>query len=891
MTNPAKILDLDQRLNLVNYGLLDKDYRPTKFAHEFIAFIKLVNGSMGEENTSPVFHYDMLDQLVRPSATKFIQNLYVSFRGSAKTSVLAEYMILYLAVYGRIPNFGTINAILYVSDTIDNGVASMRKQLEYRWDNSEFLRKYLPESGVKFTQDRWSFTNLQGKKLVVLGFGVSPLALTELVYTKDGTKTIGEVQIGEQVYSSDGTLATIANKSEVFHKPMYKITLKDGRSIKVSEDHLNVVVVKGGMGSTVYTKKVLTTLELLTLPLKYHKQRVDKVSYEDSLYVPMCQPLVFDAQDLPVDPYTLGLLLGDGNSRSNGSNKLTGSLKDLDYYITQIPYSLGSVYVDKRHPSVGELPIKGLTESMRSIGVQGVKTYDKFIPVMYKRGSIEQRVALLQGLLDTDGTIDATNKSSRTSFCSTSKQLIEDVKEVVESLGGYTSLRVGKAGEREFKGYTSKTHESYTLSIFLNMNLFRLPRKASKFKTNKLYDKLAITSIEKIDDEPSQCILLDDDSNHEFVTTNYFVTHNTGVRGKKEQGKRPEMAIFDDLMSDKNAQSPTVTRDIKDIIYKAARQALHPKKRLMLWVGTPFNKSDPLYEAASNPAWNTRVYPICEKFPCTREEFKGAWEDRFPYEFVKHEYESLLASGELQGFNQELMLRVMSNESRLVRDGELVWYNTKEVRKKLRDFNVYITTDFATSDHRKADNSVIFVWLYNSNGDLLLIDGMCERQLMDKNVDKLFEFVSIYQPLSVGIEINGQQKGFVSWLRNEMVTRNIYFNLAQQVGSTQEGIRRNKDKLSYLKQFVPRIKAGKVWLPEDLAEEPFMLELLDELRYATQEALKARHDDALDCMTMIQEMVLYKPSNGGGSTKVKTDGVYRSFYPDDDDITAGSTVF
>ena len=532
-------MDLDKRLNLIDYGFFDTDYRPTQFALEFIAFVKLVNGSMGEENKSPIIHYDMLDQLSeeRPGdATRFIQNLYVSFRGSAKTTALHEYMFLYLATYGGIKGIGNINVAMYISDTMENGVKSMRNNLEFRWNNSEFLQKYVPFT--KFTDVRWEFKNADNKRLTVRGFGAT-----------------------------------------------------------------------------------------------------------------------------------------------------------------------------------------------------------------------------------------------------------------------------------------------------------------------------------------------------------------TGVRGFKEYGERPTWCGMDDLMSDKNAESPTIIRDIKNIVYKAARQAMHPKKRIVIWTGTPFNKSDPFYEAASSNAWNVRVYPICEKFPCSKKEFKGAWEDRFPYSFVKNEYYSLLESGEISSFNQELMLRITSEESRLVVDSDLVWYNRDLVVKNRSKFNFYITTDFATSDGKKSDLSVCGVWAYTNNGEWLLVDGFCKRQLMDKNINQLFRYVSIYKPLSVGIEINGQQKGFIQWLKGEMINRNIFFNFARQ-GSV-EGIRRSVKKIASFKLFVPQIKAKKVWLPEEMKKDALVTEIVEELTFVTDEGFQSKHDDAGDMMSMLVEMDPYKPGEAiEVSYTEDEDGNHGMFVDDEEEgLYTGNTIF
>jgi len=514
--------DLESRLNEVDYSYLLTDYVPSQFALEFINFIKLVNGAEGEEHTSPIIHYVMIDQLLAAR-----QNLFVSFRGSAKTAALHEYMFLYIATYGRIPGFGEVDVGMYISDTIDNGVKSMRTNLEYRWDNSDFLQLYVPKT--RFTDVRWEFQNVEGKKVCFRGFGAS-----------------------------------------------------------------------------------------------------------------------------------------------------------------------------------------------------------------------------------------------------------------------------------------------------------------------------------------------------------------TGVRGFKEYGKRPTWCGFDDLMSDKNAESPTITRDIKHIIYKAARQALHPSKRMQVWTGTPFNKADPLYEAAGSSAWNTKVFPICEKFPCSKEEFIGAWESRFSYDFVKHEYDSLLASGEISSFNQELMLRISSDEDRLIQDHDLVWYERKLVMRNKSSYNFYITTDLATSNQKKSDFSTIGVWAYSSDKDWMLVDGICKRQLMDQNIKDLFRFVSMYKPLSVGIEINGQQGGFIQWIKEQMLTNKVFFSLAGKKGV--EGIRRTRPKIEYLKTFLPVIKSKKLWFPEEMKDSALVTEIVEEFRFVTSEGFKSLHDDTSDMITMLQELEPFAPTEELATDYVENEeGTFAFSTPEDND--------
>ena len=334
---------------------------------------------------------------------------------------------------------------------------------------------------------------------------------------------------------------------------------------------------------------------------------------------------------------------------------------------------------------------------------------------------------------------------------------------------------------------------------------------------------------------------------------------NTGVRGFKKYGQRPQLAILDDLMSDKSAESKTITRDIENVIYKAVRQAMHPTKRKVIWIGTPFNKKDPLYKAAGTSAWVTKAYPIAMEFPCKRKEFIGAWEDRFSYEAVKTEYTMLRENGRIDAFNQELMLRILSDDDRLIQDEDIIWYNRNDVLNNLSSYNIYMTTDFATSETERSDYSVISVWALDYKGVFHWIDGVVKRQDMSKNVDDIFRFVKLYHPLATGVEISGQQKGFVSWLKREMTVRGVYFYLASDKNSGEEGLRPNTSKLTRFNVALPLFKQRKIAFPVELRDSDSMVEFMDELLSATPSGFKSSHDDCVDTISQIPLLDYFNP--------------------------------
>jgi len=517
-------------------------------------------------------------------------------------------------------------------------------------------------------------------------------------------------------------------------------------------------------------------MKLQHVRYRTRKTGADYVAKENLLFIENTQPLEYEEKTFPLDPYVLGLLLGDGSIKPNGSVVLHGHKDDIAFYKQHIHYPFGSEYLDKRNNTVVSLSLLGLSQTARDLQIVGHGDY-KFIPTNYFFGSTEQRLALLQGLMDTDGCII---ENGRMDFCSNSLRLVNNVANLVRGLGGTAKRRRHKKAHR--------------LEIWCDLNIFRLPRKAIKFTGTRLKNLVAIKSILPIEDQPSQCIAVDNDD-HQFLVNQFIRTHNTGVRGAKEMGKRPTVALLDDLVSDTDAESDTVIKTIENTVYKAVSKALHPTKQKMVWLGTPFNARDPLYKAVESGAWKVSVYPICEKFPVTEKDFRGSWEDRFPYSYVKDEYDEAQSLHLPANFNQELMLRIMSAEDRLIPDSNIHWYSRDTLLRNRKAFNYYITTDFATSEKQASDFSVISVWALNNKGYWFWVDGVCKKQDMGKNVDDLFRLAHKWKPLSVGIEVSGQQGGFMPWIMDQMIVRNVFFNLASEYNDGKPGIRPNTNKM------------------------------------------------------------------------------------------------
>jgi len=260
-------------------------------------------------------------------------------------------------------------------------------------------------------------------------------------------------------------------------------------------------------------------------------------------------------------------------------------------------------------------------------------------------------------------------------------------------------------------------------------------------------------------------------------------------------------------------------------------------------------------------------FPLCEKYPCKKEEFVGNWEDRFPYEAVKEKYDMYKESGQLQSFYQEYMLELTDLSTLLVDTEDIKWFDPSIVYKNKGKYNFYIVTDFATSQKKSADFSTIGVIAINNNEDWMLVDGQCKRQEMSDNIEDLFRYVQIYKPMSVGIESSGQQGGFISWLESEMLRKNIFMNIASKRGSKEKGIRPTKDKVTrFVTGVQPRFKNGKIWLTKPEVSKPNLRELVEELEKELSKFTLAggvaslKHDDALDLLNQMSEIEVIAPS-------------------------------
>ena len=377
----------------------------------------------------------------------------------------------------------------------------------------------------------------------------------------------------------------------------------------------------------------------------------------------------------------------------------------------------------------------------------------------------------------------------------------------------------------------------------------------------------------------------------------------TNIRGVRYKNIRPSIVILDDITTNEAMTSETIQNTINNNFYKSIIPALHPTKFKLFFIGTPISERDLIHQLSNNKEWITHRFPIAEKFPCTKEEFKGAWEDRFPYEAVQSKYDMYQASGKLQDFFAEYMLEITDLSTLLVDEEDVQWFDPTLLLKNKHQYNFYISTDFATSTKKSADFSTIGIWAVGSNSDWFLVDGQCKRQTMQENLEDLFRYVSKWKPLSVGIESSGQQGGFLSIIREMMMAKNIWFTLAKKPGSKEIGIRPVKDKVHrFVTGVQPKFKQNKIWFPKPeitKGQNPNLWALVEEMvheleRFTLAGGVSAlAHDDAIDLLNQLSEMEIYLPTGGEidySKDIIPVSGVWADI-EEEEENTGGSTVF
>ena len=336
-----------------------------------------------------------------------------------------------------------------------------------------------------------------------------------LICTPYGWVKMGDIRVGDIVTGADGKPAYVMGVFPQGEIPTYRVTFADGGSLRVSGEHLWKARVTGKqhkVNGKRYTRdrwEVLTTEQILI--------EMGKLRSNQSVVIPLCKPVMWPERELPVKPYTLGALIGDGSCQS--SIQMTIAEEEIADNIRADGYRV------EKWSGKYKYGIYGIFSQIRELGLNK-NCYEKRVPEMYLNGCIEDRLEILRGLMDTDGYADVRGHCSYTSVC---RGLADDVQYLVRSLGGKASVSV----KNRKSGLSYEVNIRMPDSGITNADIFKLERKAARCRGKKYNGGISdvtrrIVSIEPDGTAECTCITVSNDE-HLYVAEGFTVTHNSHI--------------------------------------------------------------------------------------------------------------------------------------------------------------------------------------------------------------------------------------------------------------------------------------------------------------------------------------------------------------------------
>jgi hypothetical protein len=362
-----------------------------------------------------------------------------------------------------------------------------------------------------------------GGLLVADEMGLGKLhAVDTLVLTPLGWRQIGTLSVGDLITGSNGDVTRVLGVYPQGVKPNYRVRFSDGSSVEAGDEHLWTVAYR--CGGRRWQEITVTTEQLrtgATVETKWPNGVTGRMNLgRTALYLPMLSaPAKFIAgKALPLPAYLVGQLLANGGLTGT-SARLTTNTADWDEIASRLHedgVEIGGVHV---YGNATQATISGAIGPVRDLGMD-VLSGDKRIPPMYMQSSIDDRIALLQGLMDGDGSCSTSR--NKLTYHSTSLGLAEDVREIVECLGGIASVR-----EYDRSHENKPTDYQVRIRLPLSIRPFSTTRKASRYQPGPHAAPCrTFVSAEYVRDVESVCIRVEADD-HLYVTEHAILTHNT----------------------------------------------------------------------------------------------------------------------------------------------------------------------------------------------------------------------------------------------------------------------------------------------------------------------------------------------------------------------------
>ncbi len=338
------------------------------------------------------------------------------------------------------------------------------------------------------------------------------------VLTPSGWRRMGDLRVGDAVIDPDGGTATVEGVFPQGEREVFRVTMADGGSTECCDEHLWMV----------QTPNDRCRAGGRVLPLREIRERLHETRGNGQRahhwFLPLVAPVLGAQDPLPIDPWLLGVILGDGNCAGDYVRVSCADPELVERMRRSVPAGISVNHagrVDWRLARTDPSRRNPLLEALRALGIDDKRAWEKSIPEPYLRAHPEARLELLRGLMDTDGT--CSQLQGVATFTSTSEVLCRQVLELARSLGGVASIW-NRVTNYTYLGELRQGRRSWTANIRLPVNPFWLGRKAVRWRMPTL--ARAIESVEPVGREPVQCIRVSS-KRRLYITDDFIVTHNT----------------------------------------------------------------------------------------------------------------------------------------------------------------------------------------------------------------------------------------------------------------------------------------------------------------------------------------------------------------------------
>jgi predicted phage terminase large subunit-like protein len=755
----------------------------------------------------------------------------------------------------------------------------------------------------------------ENKRLIINLGPRHAVQIDEPIPTPTGWKTMQTLQVGDDVFGQDGKPTKVIGKSEVFHnQQLYRVTTDDGHSLDVDGEHLWTVRMKRGTG--VFRDYTTEQLWLRQQGIRVKASRGGgvhilhgKITGDVRLpMLPQMEGSIYPEKQLLIDPYVLGLWLGDGAS---AQSHITSHDDDAVFVRKQFE-DRGYVTTDQKTKYL--FGILGLKVALRELGVLN----NKHIPEDYLTASLEQRRDLLKGLMDSDGNV---SKKGQCFFAQKSLGFITQVRELLCSLGIKNSM---SSTEAKIGDVSYGTH--HRLSFYAT-NICNLPRKEDRtLKTERTFGRYI--KVEKLNATgDTQCIKVENEDGLFLAGKGYLCTHNT----KSEfgsyllpawyLGKNPDKKIIQ--CSHTAELAVGFGRKVRNLVGSAAYQEIFPGVELqqdskaagrwntsaggsyfaigvsgavtgiggdIIIIDDPHSEQEAAI-AASNPEIYDKVYEWYTSGPRQRLQPGGSviviqtrWSKRDLTGQVKQkelegggdkwkvvELPAILPSGkplwpefwsieELEATRNAIDVskwQAQYQQNPTSEEGAIVkrdWWQRWEQDTPPPTSFILQAWDTAFEKHNRADYSACTTWgIFNlpdekgiDRANIILLDAKRDRLEFPQLKEKVLGEYRYWEPDSLIIEKKASGAPLIYELRHMGIVVSDFTPT------------RGNDKISRLNAISDIFSSGRVWAPNTRWAD----EVIDEVA-----AFPAgQHDDYVDCVSM--SLALFRK---GGYISTKLD--------------------